>query len=140
VKPPKYLPGIFEALERRFTLVGIAQILGTTTYQVEAMATHPGSRPITQEEAFTLSHLCLLHGIRSVLYRNKWRDHKGIFIASTAQGWKVWTLGHGYKINSEWFGSLDELILASAAEVEEAQAHGWPTGLEDPSEGRTDQS
>ena len=139
MKTPDYLPGIFGALERRFSLVGIAQIIGTTTDHVQAMAYHPGSRPITQDEAFTLTHLCLLHGIPSVLYRNKWHDHKGVFIASTASGWKVWTLGHGYKINSGWFGSLDEITLASAAEVEEAQAHRWPTGLEDPNEGRTDQ-
>jgi hypothetical protein len=133
VKTHDYLPGIFGALESRFTLVGIAQILGITTDQVQAMAEHPGLRQPSDDEAFTLSHLCLLHGIPPVLYRNKWRDHKGVFIASTGAGWRCWTLGHGYKINSGWFGGIDEIILASAAEVEEAQQHGWPIGLEDPS-------
>jgi hypothetical protein len=114
-------------MERLWTIVGIAQMLGTTTADILALANHPaGTRQLLPHETWILGQICLLHGINPPLYRYNWIDHRGIFIASLPTGYRAWNIKHHFDLNAAWLGSISEIRPANEAEIELARASGWP--------------
>jgi hypothetical protein len=114
-------------MEKLWTIVGIAQILGTTTADILALANHPaGTRQLLPGETEILEQACLLHGIVPPLYRYRWVQHRGIFIASLPTGWRVFEVKNTFTKNCAWLGSLDEIKLVDSGELHLARDSGWP--------------
>ena len=122
-----HLLGLFGEMEKRWTIVGAAQLLGTTTADILALAEHPaGARQLLPHETWILGQICLLHGITPPLYRYNWINHRGVFIASLPTGWRAWSIKRHFDQNAAWFGSVDEIRPCDAAEIELARGSGWP--------------
>ena len=119
------LPGIWGDMERRWTAVGIAQVLDITLTEVERLAWNSARPKVGQAEL--LEDLCLLHGIVPRLYHYQdWKDPKGVCIASEPRGWIVWTHQNGYIKNTIWIGNPICLRLATPPEFIYARDRGWP--------------
>jgi hypothetical protein len=91
---------------------------------VEMFASSKLATPI--ESARIIKEMCDKQGVKRMLYVYAGRHEKNILIASTASGWRAWTLSNDWPISSRWIGDTGELELANEDTLNRARRHGWP--------------
>jgi hypothetical protein len=121
-RSPK-LPGIFAPLADVLGVAGLADALGSNPRTLNNWARNLSAMPAI--EAARLRELCVARGVAPLLYTHP--NLANGYIASTPDGWVMWTWGIGaYARRTRYRGHLEGLIPADAGVLILARMHGWP--------------